>query len=323
MPTAPARSAILASLTSLACFMSLGCGSAPAPDTPAPAHATEGARGHLLIVGGGPRPVEVMERFVALAGGPGTARIAVIPTASGNPERSAEALVAEMDRLGATATVVVHAETREAADRALAARLDGVTGVWFAGGVQSRVTGAYRDTPVEAALHALYRGGAVLGGTSAGAAIMSPLMITGGERRPGGDRPRDEAWITIDRDNVVVEGGFGFLERSIVDQHFLRRKRHNRLLSLVLEHPTYVGVGIDESTAVHVRSDGRWEVVGSSVAVIYDARDAAVTPVGEGALGAAGIRLHVLPAGAVFDPSTGQAELRGETVAPGGAASGW
>lgn len=250
-----------------------------------------------------------MDRFVELAGGPGQARIAVIPTASGNPERTGEHLVAEMRERGAAESFVVAPAGREAADAALARRLDDVTGVWLAGGVQSRITDVLKGTPVEQRLHALYSDGAVLGGTSAGAAIMSPLMITGDERRPGGHRPRDEPWITIDRDNVVTEPGLGFLDASIVDQHFLRRKRHNRLLSLVLENPGDVGVGIDESTAVHVRPDGRWEVLGESVAVIYDAREAEVTRAGAGALGAAGVRLHVLPAEGVYDPGTGAARL--------------
>jgi cyanophycinase len=94
-----------------------------------------------------------------------------------------------------------------------------------------------------------------------------------------------------------------------VDQHFLRRKRHNRLVSLVLEHPTLLGVGIDEGTAVVVRPDGRWEVVGQSAAVVYDARAARVTPPAARVLGAADVRMHVLGPGSVFDPRTGRVEV--------------
>ncbi len=283
----------------------------PAPqgtlESPAPHHGT--VQGALLIVGGGPRPAEIMDRFIELAGGAGHARIAVVPMASGNPAAAGESLVEEMLGLGAAHAFSLNLTREEALEETAARRLDGVTGVWFSGGVQSRHTAALKDTPVEEKLHQLYRDGAVLGGTSAGAAIMSPLMITGGERRPGGDRPRDEAWITIDRDNVVTSPGFGFLPGAIVDQHFVRRKRHNRLMSLVFEHPDQIGVGIDEATALQVDPDGRWHVVGSSVVVIYDARSAATAPEDVGALGAAGVRMHVLPGGAVFDPGTGQAFL--------------
>ena len=96
-----------------------------------------------------------------------------------------------------------------------------------------------------------------------------------------------------------------------MDQHFVRRRRHNRLLSLVLENPTLVGVGIDESTALEVGPDGVWRVLGESVAVVFDARKAAVTPAAAPALGAAGVRLDVLPAGSTYDPRTGTAVLPG------------
>ncbi len=95
---------------------------------------------------------------------------------------------------------------------------------------------------------------------------MTTPMITGDERRPGGDRPPEkdssDAFMTIARDNVVTAEGFGLLPGAIVDQHHVRRRRNNRLLSLVLENPTLVGVGIDESTALEVGPGGVWKVLG-------------------------------------------------------------
>jgi len=204
--------------------------------------------------------------------------------------------------------------TRAQASRPAAAEdLAGVTGIWFGGGDQSRLTAALLDTPVEAAVAARYRAGAVVGGTSAGAAVMSTPMLTGDEKRPGGDRPPEkdsgDAWMTIARENVVTSRGFGLLPGTIVDQHFVRRRRNNRLLSLVLENPSLVGVGIDESTALEVGPDGVWRVLGAGVAVIYDARRAAVTPAESPALGAADVRLDVLPPGSTYDPRTAKAEL--------------
>jgi cyanophycinase len=173
------------------------------------------------------------------------------------------------------------------------------------------LAGALRGTATERAIHARLAAGAVVGGTSAGAAVMSAQMITGDERHPGGVRPPSdstEGFMTIARDNVVVDPGFALLTNAIVDQHFVRRKRHNRLLSLVLEHPVGLGVGIDESTALVVEPDGRWRVAGASVAIVYDARHATTTPAGA-TLGAAGVVMHVLPAGSRFDPATGVATL--------------
>jgi len=269
--------------------------------------------GHLLIVGGGPLPPAVLARFVELSGGSGKARIVLFPMASSDPEAGVE-LAGDFRKMGAQAERIVldhaAADTAEAA-----ARLDGVTGIWFGGGDQALLTKALGGTKTEAAIHERYRAGAVVGGTSAGAAVMSTPMLTGDERHPGGSRPpakdSHDAYMTIARDNVVTERGFGLLPGAIVDQHFVRRRRNNRLFSLVLEHPELVGVGIDESTAVEVAPDGTWRILGQSVAVVYDARKAAITSAGVEPLGAIGVRIDVLPAGSRYDPKTGKAALPG------------
>jgi cyanophycinase len=178
-----------------------------------------------------------------------------------------------------------------------------------------------KGTKTERAIHRRYVAGAVIGGTSAGAAVMSAIMITGDERHPGGVRPVNDsssasAFMTIARDNIVTDAGFGLISNAIVDQHFLRRKRNNRLVSLVLEQPVHLGVGIDESTALIVEPDGRWRVAGESVATVYDARRAAITSPGT-TLGASGITMHVLPAGSRFDPRTGVVSLAGGPASPG------
>ncbi|GLC25141.1 cyanophycinase [Roseisolibacter agri] len=265
-------------------------------------------RGTLFVVGGGPQPPALVQEFVTLAGGSGRARIVVFAMASAEGATSGEAKAADLRTLGARATNVW--VTREQANTdSVAALLDGATGIWFGGGDQSRLTAALRGTKTEAAIRRRYEGGAVVGGTSAGAAVMSARMITGDERRPGGDRPvKDDGFMTIARDNIILDAGFGLLDDAVVDQHFLRRKRHNRLMSVVLERAPHLGVGIDESTALVIEPDGRWRVSGASAVVVYDARRAAVTPAGT-TLGATGMTVHVLPAGSRFDPRTGSATL--------------
>jgi cyanophycinase len=266
-------------------------------------------RGTLQIVGGGPQPPALVQHFVDLAGGRGRARIVVFAMASALGERSGEEKAVDLRRLGADARNVWI--TREQANADSVVRLlDGATGVWFGGGDQNRLARALRGTKVEAAIHERYARGAVIGGTSAGAAVLSAVMITGDERRPGGAR-RDTTvdFMTIARDNIVTDSGFALVRNAIIDQHFLRRKRHNRLISLVLEREPHLGVGIDESTALLVHPDGHWSVEGASVAVIYDARRAAITTVSGAAMGASGMTMHVLPANSTFDPATGRARL--------------
>lgn len=270
----------------------------------------EGVRGHLLIVGGGRQPPELVARFVELAGGAGRARIAVLPMASGEPEASGREKADELRGLGAD--VFVMQLTREQAMTDSAARLlEGATGIWFTGGDQSRVTPVLRGSPVLEAIRARWRAGAVVGGTSAGAAVMPDSMLTGNQFRAGEDTAGyyGDEFTDVARRTIQVAPGLGFLPGTIIDQHFIRRERHNRLLAVTLERPSLIGVGIDESTAIEVGPDGRWTVRGSGAVVIYDARRARITPAAAPVLGTSGVRMHLLPPGAVFDPRSGSARL--------------
>ena len=249
-----------------------------------------------------------MRRFIELAGGR-DGRIAVVPIASSEPGETGRSIAAELDRLGARA-FVYHFDRAAAMTETAARRLDSATGIWFSGGDQARVTAALRGTPLLRAMQRRYREGAVVGGTSAGAAIMSDSMITGNQSPPGDTTGYyGDEYPAIARRRVEIVAGLGFFPRAIVDQHFIKRERHNRLLSAVLERPTFLGVGIDESTALEVEPDGRWRVLGESAVVIYDARHAHVTDPRRPILGATGLRVHVLPPGSVFDPSTGAGDL--------------
>jgi cyanophycinase len=266
-----------------------------------PASAADPPKGHLLIIGGGVRGPEIMGKFVELAGG-ARARVAVFPMASSTSAETGRELATEMRGLG-IADVRVLDLTRAQADTPEAvAQLDGVTGVYFAGGDQSRLTAALLGSRVEARLHAIHSEGGVLSGTSAGAAVMSRVMITGEERRP---LSKDDAFQTVEAGDIVTSTGFGFLEGAIVDQHFVRRRRHNRLLALVLENPRLVGIGIDEGTAVWVKPDRTFEVLGAGPVVVYDATAADVRRDADGpGLRASGLTLHVLRRGARYDLGT-------------------
>jgi cyanophycinase len=276
-----------------------------AASAPAQGHA-QTARGTLMIVGGGPSHPDVTKRFVELARG---GKIIVFPMASSSATAGTSSVKAWTDLGGIAENVNLTHDQAMSADTA--SMFKGVSAIWFPGGDQSRITAAIGNTPVATAIRNRYMSGAVVGGTSAGAAVMSAVMITGDEKRIGGKRPPSDStlnFMTIDRDNVVTVQGLGLVTNVIVDQHFLRRKRHNRLISLVLENPKLVGAGIDESTAIEVRPDGKWRVWGESAVVIYDARDADVTKAGA-TLGARGLRMHVLPAGSEYDLRNGKAKL--------------
>ncbi len=266
-----------------------------------PLSALAGPKGHLFIVGGGDWPDGMMNRFVDLAGRFGTGRIVILPMASSVPEESAAEETDGFRKLGAK-DVVTHMLTRE---QALlpesAALLDGAGGVFFSGGDQARLTAVLLDTPVHKKLLELYEQGAVIGGTSAGAAVMSEVMITGDEvRKP----EAGHEFETLQAANVITQRGFGFVRKAVIDQHFVTRKRHNRLISLLAEHPDLLGVAIDESTAVLVRPDETFEVVGVKQVVVYDPANARFRILPNANIAFTGLVMHALVAGDTFDLTT-------------------
>jgi cyanophycinase len=105
---------------------------------------------------------------------------------------------------------------------------------------------------------------------------MSDSMLTGNQYRapPDTNGYYGDEYDSIARHFIEVVPGLGFLSGAIVDQHFITRERHNRLLSVVLERPTLIGVGIDEGTALEVEPGGGWRVLGASAVVVYDVRAA-------------------------------------------------
>jgi len=213
-------------------------------------------KGQLLIIGGGKRPASVMQKFVDLAGG-NQAKIAIIPMASEYYQEAGERYEKEFQDLGAEkATAFYIMDSVQANADSVIEQLNQYNAIFFGGGDQSRLTKIFLNTRSMDLFHKKYRQGAVIGGTSAGAAIMSEIMITG-----------DGDWQVLKRDSVDTTEGFSFLKSAVVDQHFFRRQRLNRLLAVVIQNHI-TGVGIDESTAVWVQPNGLCQVLGNSVVLI-------------------------------------------------------
>jgi cyanophycinase len=256
-------------------------------------------RGSLIIVGGGDTPASVQERFIALAGGSTKAKIAVFPMASTEYDEEASEVINDFATLGAEAHLV-NLVRDNAQNESTARQLEQFTGYWFLGGDQSRLAEALVGTRALKVLERRYLEGAVIGGTSAGASIMSTVMLTGRQNPP---KDAEEAEMqNIARRVMDVSQGFGFFKGAIVDQHFMRRARYNRLISAILDHPLLLGVGIDEETALLVRPDGVWEVLGKHYVKIFDARQARIIEDEDVMAKASDVRMHVLPAGSTFDP---------------------
>jgi cyanophycinase len=205
--------------------------------------------GPLLIVGGGNVPPEVNRKLVQLGGGR-EARVVVVPFAS-SLTNAGESAAEELRSLGARSVEVLSGTNRTAAYAALKR----ATAVWFTGGDQSSLMLRLNELGLVELIRERHGRGLVAGGTSAGAAVMSKVMIAGW--KPG---------------NVPLIGeGLGLWPEAIVDQHFVARGREPRLRLAVQTHPELLGVGIDEGTAVLARGSD-FEVIGQSTVTVIEAR---------------------------------------------------
>jgi cyanophycinase len=244
--------------------------------------------GHLVIAGGGDTIPEIAQKALSLAGGK-KAHVLIVPQAStiSNAGELSEQVWRES---GAQRVSVLNAgDKKDALDQIKDADL-----IWIPGGSQSQLMGILKRQGLVQAIRRRFEQGATVGGTSAGAAVMSEAMLTG-----------DSRVDCLKPSAAKLAEGLGLWRDVIVDQHYLRRCRFNRLLSAVLTHPKNVGIGIDECTAVVV-SGRSFEVIGQSNVVVIDARKTARMEAKDGDPEAAsGVSLHVLRAGMKFDLDKG------------------
>jgi cyanophycinase len=261
------------------------------------------ARGYIVPVGGAEDKeagAVILKRFVEVAGGR-DARIAVIPTASKQRDTGSryEALFGD---LGAGEAYALPYEERVDTEREdWLEKLGNATGIFLTGGNQLRISTILGGTPVAKKIRSLNAKGVAVGGTSAGAAILSEHMIAFGE---SGATPRAGL--------VSLAPGFGLTNRVIIDQHFRQRDRLGRLLAALAYNPFAIGIGLDEDTAGFVDPNDLIHVVGAGAITIVDASALEHSSMGTASSGEAicltGVRLHVLTAGATFDLHTRKAE---------------
>lgn len=235
--------------------------------------------GAIVAVGGGGTTEKIVARTLELAGGR-DAVVVVLPQSSALPDAGESSVKMWLDAGAGKATKI---DFKDAGARVA---LEAASLIWIPGGDQNRFMKAIEGTGLDETIRARHRSGAVVGGTSAGAAVLSALMITG------------EADLqSLTSGKTVLGKGLGLWRGGIFDQHFLRRQRNNRLLGAVLDNPKMIGVGIDEATAA-ILHDGRLEVVGRSAVVVFDARRASVQPSEPGEpVSATGVMASVLREG--------------------------
>lgn len=301
----------------LTAFALTACATAPAPQ----AITTSEPRAHLVIAGGALRSfqADVYSAFIDAAGVEGP--VLIVPAASSEPMQSARRTTNALIRNGVAAERIqtlpiaieddpsTEADESLWADNANSAELSETilqaSGIWFTGGDQARIAAILLNeedgsaTPVLEALRQARSDGTVVGGSSAGAAIMSTPMIVEGDSlaslHPDGEKS----------DFVELADGIGFFEGGMIDQHFGERARLGRLVRALLESPSQdMGFGIDENTALIVRDDGSYKVAGTGFVTLVDISVATFRIADDGSLFAGGLQISLLSRGDTFDPKT-------------------
>lgn len=214
--------------------------------------------GHLIAIGGGRRPDNIIKRFIELAGG-NNAKLALVTLASDFPAEAAKGINDQLKNLGYAEAEIIDRYNGRVDCESNLRKLEGVTGVFFSGGDQDILTSALGHTKTLELIRNIYQEGGVLAGTSAGAAAMSKVMLAsrGVQNDSSQHMPRPKS-----PEKGFLSKGFGFFENAIIDQHFNTRDRRKRLIEAVMKRPELLGIGIDESTAILVYPDRSFEVMG-------------------------------------------------------------
>ncbi len=268
-----------------------------------PARVREGdKRGWIVPIGGAEQKEghpDILARFVELCGA-GDADIVVIPTAS-RREDTGERYAQVFGDLGAARVTTLDFDTRRDASEAnRLARLREASGIFFTGGNQLRIATMIGGTPIARLVRERNAAGVPVGGTSAGASILSDHMIVCGSE--GG---------TPTGNSVRLGPGLGLTNRIVIDQHFRQRDRFGRLLAALAYNPFEIGLGLDEDTAAFIGPDDVLEVVGSGSVTVVDASELAYSSMAQARDGEPvcmlGLKVHILVAGATFNLDTRRA----------------
>ena len=258
-----------------------------------PVFAQSQRQGRILIVGGAEdrlRDKVILKRFYDICGGE-LAHILVLTAASADPAASWASYEQVFSELGSRNTShLVIGSTEDANDATVVNRLLNADGIFMSGGDQRRLMERLWETNAARAMHTAYHlRGACIGGTSAGAAALSRVMIAEGFTPP-----------LPEKDAVTLDIGLGFMANAIIDQHFSERRRLGRLMSTLAQRPDMLGVGIDENTALLVERHRAVEVIGQGAVTLIDGRRMRSNFDDAGSrqrLEMLGVTMHVLPAG--------------------------
>lgn len=253
------------------------------------------SKGKLFIIGGGSRPASMVDRIIKESGLDKGGYGIVLPMSSAEPDSAVYYTKGQFTKLGLDNIYGLQFKKNEKLTKTKLDSIRNAKLIYISGGDQNRFMEVVEGTEIEKAIHEAYHNGSLVGGTSAGAAVMSKIMITGNELK----HPEyTSTFRQIEAENIETKTGLGLITNVIIDQHFVRRSRYNRLLTAIIEFPDMVGIGIDESTAILVKGK-TIEVVGVSQVVVLKNPNHSSKKHNE-KLGAKGIMMDIYLPGEIF-----------------------
>jgi cyanophycinase len=205
------------------------------------------AKGTLILIGGSVTANGgAFAGFVEMSGGNNGAPIVGLTTASSQAALARDMWLADFNQAGATNVSIPLVETRDqACNPEIVDKVRSARGIFLGGGDQVKLVSVLSGSPLEDAIRDAYMDGAIVCGTSAGAAALTKTTLAGNE---------------VDEEGKLVEQyigpGLGLLGyHTLIDTHFTQRRRLYRLFVAIAEFPALMGLGIDEDTALIVKRE--------------------------------------------------------------------
>lgn len=225
--------------------------------------ALPNGEGSLFIIGGGSRPPYLVDALIDCMKDP-DGLVLILPMASSEPDSAVWYARKQFEAAGLSNIRSLHLRADDAvggpSDSLLLASM-----IYLCGGDQARFMASVPHPAVRQKFKQAYEGGCVIAGTSAGAAVMSKVMITGDQKQ---EPEYESTYRRLRSENGIYSEGLGLLDKVIIDQHFVERSRYNRAITALHDHPGMPLVGISESTAWIVRENS-YEVCGESQVLVF------------------------------------------------------
>ncbi len=254
-------------------------------------------RGRLIAIGGNENKANdliVLKRVVQEVGKK-EYKVVVITTASEDPEQRGKDYLSVFKNLGALEVKILDIRKRlQVNNKDFVKSLEEADLIFLTGGDQLRLTTILGGSKVLQAMYSCLEEGAIIAGTSAGAAVFSDNMIYEGKSEEG-----------LLKGKVFTAAGFGFVENIVFDTHFIARGRIGRLVQIVTTNPKCIGVGIGENSGIIFKGNGTTEVIGTGQVIIVDGSGIIHSNIMEiepgGSIAVENVRIHSIVHGYGYD----------------------